>query len=72
MKWKRPAALLGVILILCMYAAALISALSHNPNSTSWLMAAIFSTVVIPVIIYAMQLAARLMKGDEKKEDFKN
>lgn len=67
MKWKRTLAIIGLILICSMYLIALISAFSHNADSNKWLMAAIFSTVIVPVFIYAAQLVARVVKPDNKK-----
>lgn len=67
MRWKRPLALAGVIFILAMYLIAIVSAFSKNPASKSWLMAAIVSTVIIPVILYAAQLVYKLLE-DRKKE----
>lgn len=69
MNWKRPLALLGVILILAMYLVAIISAFSHNPHSTGWLLAAVFSTVLVPVMIYAIQLAGRALKHKDREQD---
>ena len=66
MKWKRPLAMAGVIFILAMYVIAIVSAFSKSPSANNWLMAAIFSTVVIPVILYAFQLVYRLLKPEEK------
>lgn len=67
MKWKRFLAMAGVVLILSMYVIAIISAFSHNPEAKNWLMAAIFSSVVVPVFLYAAQLVARVIR--QKKED---
>lgn len=69
MKWKRPLALTGVILILSMYAIALISAFSNSPDSKLWLMAAILSTVIIPAVLYAAILILRLIRRDESKKE---
>ncbi len=62
-KFRRIAALIGVILLVGMYLLTLIFALMDNPASNNMLMAAIVCTVVIPVLIYAMQLIARVLKG---------
>lgn len=72
MKWKRPLAIAGLIFILAIYAVAIISAFSHSPNSRNWLMAAIFSSVVVPVFIYAAQLVYRVLSpkdGDDERDD---
>lgn len=69
MRWKRTLAVIGLILICSMYLIALISAFSHNADSNKWLMAAIVSTVIVPVFLYAAQLVARVIKPDNKKLD---
>lgn len=58
--------MIGVILIVSMYIIALFSAFSHHPDSKNWLMAAIFSTVAVPVFLYVVQLVARVLKPDER------
>lgn len=69
MKWKRFLAMAGVVLILSMYLIAIISAFSHNPEAKNWLMAAIFSSVVVPVFLYAAQLVARVIRHDKDETD---
>ena len=69
MNWKRPLALLGLLLILFFYGAALFSAFSHNPDAKNWLMAAIFATVAFPVFLYAGGLLYRLLKPKGKTEE---
>lgn len=66
MNLKRLLAMIGVILIVSMYIIALFSAFSHHPDSNNWLMAAIFSTVAVPVFLYVVQLVARVLKPDEQ------
>ena len=68
MNLKRPLAMIGVILIISMYIIALFSAFSHHPDSKNWLMAAIFSTVAVPVFLYVVQLVARVLKPDERSK----
>ncbi len=69
MRWKRLLAVVGVVFILAMYVIALISAFSHSPESKNWLMAAIFSSVVIPILLYAAQLVARVIRPDKTDPD---
>ncbi|WP_097005887.1 hypothetical protein [Lacrimispora amygdalina] len=69
MKWKRPLAVVGVVLICSLYLIALVSAFSHSAESKNWLMAAIYSTVVIPVFLYVFQLVARVIKPDHDYRD---
>lgn len=68
-KWKRLLAMAGVVLILSMYIIAIISAFSHNPEAKNWLMAAIFSSVVIPIFLYAAQLVARVIRQNKDEPD---
>ncbi|GLC78703.1 hypothetical protein [Lacrimispora brassicae] len=69
MKWKRLLAMAGLFIILSMYVIALIAAFSHSPESKNWLMAAIISSAVIPILLYAAQLAARMVRRDNADPD---
>ncbi|GLB32508.1 hypothetical protein LAD12857_44310 [Lacrimispora amygdalina] len=66
MKWKRTLAVIGLVLICSLYLIALISAFSHSADSKKWLMAAIYSTVVVPVFLYAAQLVVRIIRPEDK------
>ena len=70
-KAKRILAIIGLILIALMYILTIVFALSKNPNSKNWLMAAIFCTIAVPVLLYAMQLVAKVLagRGANKKND---
>ncbi|MCD7764043.1 MAG: DUF1418 family protein [Lachnospiraceae bacterium] len=65
---KRIAAMIGVILLVGMYVATLVLALSSNPQAQNLLMASIVCTVVVPVLIYAMELVARVLGPSDKEE----
>ncbi|MCC8106154.1 MAG: hypothetical protein LIO99_09160 [Clostridiales bacterium] len=67
-KIKRIAAMIGVILLVGMYVATLVLALSSSPQAQNLLMASIVCTVVVPVLIYAMELVARVLGPSDKKE----
>lgn len=64
--WKRRLALSGVILIIILYALTIVFALLDIPQSQNFLMASLFCTIVVPVILYAYQLIIRFI--DTKKE----
>ena len=71
---RRILAWIGIALILLMYVLTIIFAIMDNPNAKNWLMAAIFCTVAVPVIIYAIQLAVKHIPGvkyepEENDED---
>lgn len=71
-KAKRIAALIGVILLLAMYGSTMVFALIKSPHSKGLLMASIFCTIAVPVILYAMSLVAKLLKNKAeqmKKEE---
>lgn len=69
MKWKRALAIAGLVLIGSLYLIALVSAFSHSAESKKWLMAAIYSTVVIPAFIYAAQLVVRVIRPEKDHND---
>ncbi len=84
-KIRRIAALIGAVLLVGMYVITLVFALMSSPAAQNMLMASIICTVVIPVMIYAMQMASRVLqgrgakdseadgeKGDEKEGDEKS
>ncbi|MCD8011798.1 MAG: hypothetical protein LUG99_01215 [Lachnospiraceae bacterium] len=66
---KRIAAMIGVILLVGMYLATLILALSSSPQAQNLLMASIVCTVVIPILIYAMELVARMLGPSSSEEE---
>ncbi len=67
-KLRRIAALTGAVLLIGMYLITLVFALIGSPASQNLLMAAIVCTVVIPVLLYAMQLLTRLLRGSGNEE----
>ena len=71
MNAKRIAAIAALLLIIVMYAATLIAALTETPGSDVLLRASIFCTVVIPVMIYGFTLISRGIRGprDSKEDD---
>lgn len=73
-KLKRILALLGVILLLAMYASTLVFALMDHPNAGGMLMGSIYSTIVIPVFLYAILLAAKVLgkNSDAKTNEQEN
>lgn len=68
MKWKRPLAILGLAVIVTIYAIAIVSAFLQSPQSSTWLMAALFSSVVIPIFLYAGGMVYRLLKGEDENK----
>ena len=70
-KARRVLAIIGLALIALMYILTIIFALMKSPDSKNFLMAAIFCTIAVPVLIYAMQLVAKVLPkfGPKGKSD---
>ncbi len=66
-KIKRILALTGVILLAGMYLITLVLALISSPAAKNMLMAAIGCTIVVPCLLYAMMLIARVL--DRRNHD---
>lgn len=67
-KAKRILALAGAVLLVCMYACTLIFALMGSPASTGLFKASVAATILVPVLLYAYILVARLLKGSGSDE----
>ena len=52
-KIQRILALAGVVLLLALYGATMVFALSDSPASEGWFKASIFCTIAVPVVLYA-------------------
>ena len=68
-KLKRILALIGAILLICMYAATLVFALIDSPTADALLKASIAATILIPVLLYAFIVIARLLKDRGNDQD---
>lgn len=71
-KVKRILAIIGVVLLIGLYLSTLFCALFAKENLMSLLMASIYATFVIPVLIWAYTFIYKLVKKndeDEKNED---
>ena len=70
-KAKRILALLGVILLVGMYVITLILGLTSSPATKGMLIASLMCTIIIPILLYAMMLVARVL-GSKEDSDQKN
>lgn len=61
-KLKRVLAFIGALLLVGLYILTFVSALLSTPYSKGLFMACVFSTVFIPVMIYAILLIYRILK----------
>ena len=62
-KTQRILALAGVVLLLALYGATMVFALSDSPASEGWFKASIFCTIAVPVVLYAYILIYRYLKN---------
>ena len=67
-KIRRTLAGTGAVLLLLMYVSTLVFALIGSPYATKLLWASIASTVVLPVLLYGIQLAFRVTRDEEEKD----
>ena len=70
-KIKQILALIGVVLLVCMYAATLIFALIDSPCGIRAVQSLCAATILVPVLLYAFILVARLLKDHnyDQKDD---
>ncbi len=62
-KFKRIAALIGIILLLGLYVGTFIFSLMDSEYAQMMFRACIAGTILIPVILYAMMMVAKYLKN---------
>lgn len=67
-KIRQILAIIGIIILVGMYAATIICALSANENFMSMLFASIYASMVIPVLIWACSFILKLVKKEDTTE----
>lgn len=65
---KRIFALILAVLLVCMYAATLVFAITDNVKTMSFFKASVALTIIVPVLIYAYQLVFRVVRSFEGKD----
>jgi Na+/melibiose symporter-like transporter len=70
-KIRQIFAIFGIILLAGMYILTLALAITNSSDTDAFLMASIFCTVAVPVLLYAMTVTARVLKnrGDDPGEN---
>lgn len=68
-KIKRVLALIGVILLAALYVSTLVFALMDSPAADGLLRASIAATILVPVLLYAYIMIARLLKDRREDQD---
>ena len=66
---KRILALIGAVLLIVRYLSTLVFALTESPAATGLLRASIAATILVPVLLYAYILVARLIKDRSRDDD---
>ncbi len=64
-KLKRIFALLGVVVLLGLYASTLVCALSKSPNFMDMFFASVMATVIVPILFWAYGFIYKLLKKHE-------
>ena len=71
-KTKQILAIIGVIILVGLYATTLVLAIIGSETSLNMLKAALYATVVVPVLLWAYSFIYKLLKNhysDNKKDD---
>ena len=66
MKSKRTLAFIAILFLIAMYVITIIAAATSSPGADAFFRGAIFCTIVIPVVIYAVLL---IMKHTRERRD---
>ncbi len=61
-KVKRILAIIGCILLVSMYVATIVLAITDDPYTMSAFRASIYCTIIVPVLIWAYGFIYRLLK----------
>lgn len=67
-KIKRIGALIVVALLLSLYGITLYAGLTASPNSKGLLMASLYTTIMVPLLLYAYILVYKLLKKRGEEE----
>lgn len=65
---KQIFAWIGIVVLAGMYLATFLLAFFHNPLAEALFRGALALTVLLPVLLYAMQLIFRLLNRDDKQD----
>lgn len=67
-KMKRILALIGVVLLVCLYLSTLVFAFMGSEKSLDYLKVSIYATVVVPALLWAYMFVYKLIKGEDNEE----
>jgi amino acid permease len=67
-KTKRILALIGVILLVILFVATFLLAIFASPKSMGLFKAAFYSTIIIPILLYAYVLVYKHVKNNNNDD----
>lgn len=67
-KVKQILALIGVVVLIGLYVSTIFCAVSSSENFMNLLMASIYATVIIPVLLWAYSFIYNLTRKDEDEK----
>lgn len=71
-KSVRIMALVGVVLLVALYGSTLVFALMSSSHALNLLMASVFLTILVPVLLYVYRMVSQLTnKKNEQKQTLK-
>ena len=68
-KTRQILAIIGIILLVGMYISTIICALSANENFMSMLMASLYASFIIPVLIWTYTFIYKLFNKDDESDE---
>lgn len=70
-KVKQILAIIGIIVLVGLYVSTIVCALSSSDNFMNLLLASIYATVIIPVLIWAYSFIYKLLIKDQDADEKK-
>lgn len=70
-KIKQILAIIGIVVLVGLYVSTIVCALSSSDNFMNLLLASVYATVIIPVLIWAYSFIYKLLKKDRDDEEKK-
>lgn len=67
-KVKQILAIIGIIVLVGLYVSTIVCALSSSDNFMNLLLASIYATVIIPVLIWAYSFIYKLLIKDQDND----
>lgn len=70
-KVKQILAIIGIVVLVGLYVSTIVCALSSSDNFMNLLLASVYATVIIPVLIWAYSFIYKLLKKDQDADEKK-